>query len=126
MARKGKKNAVSLKEHADRLSGSGRLEEAIEEYKTSIMLDPSDPCSHFGLGDAYFKKGLRSEAVAEIREAMRLRPGWPYYHNKLGSMMEAFGSPGEAEKEYSEALRLKPDLEAARDGLERIKKSSKR
>jgi len=53
---------------------------------------------------------------------MRLRPGWPFYHNKLGAMMEAFGRPGEAAEEYREALRLKPDLDAARAGLDRLKK----
>lgn len=126
MKAKGKKDAAAIKEHADSLSDKGRLDEAIEEYKASILLEPSDPCSHFGLGDAYFKKGLREEAVVEVREAMRLRPGWPFYHSKLGAMMEAFGRSREAEEEYGEALRLKPDLEAAREGLARLKKSSKR
>jgi tetratricopeptide (TPR) repeat protein len=122
MGRKSKKKAASLKKHGDSLFDAGRLDEAIEEYKASIMLDPSDACAHFSLGDAYFNKGLSEEALGEIREAMRLKPHWPFYHNKLGEMMEALGRPEEAEKEYREALRLKPDLEAAREGLVHIKK----
>ncbi len=122
MGGKGKRNAASLKKRGDSLFDAGRLDEAIEEYRASIALDPSDACAHFSLGDSYFIKGLREEGVGEIREAMRLKPRWPFYHRKLGEMMEALGRLDEAAKEYEEALRLKPDLEAAREGLARIKK----
>jgi tetratricopeptide (TPR) repeat protein/predicted O-methyltransferase YrrM len=120
MGRKGRKKTMSHKERGDSLFDEGRMDEAIEEYKASVMLDPSDACSHFSLGDAYFNKGLSEEALGEIREAMRLKPHWPFYHKKLGEMMEALGRPVEAEKEYREALRLKPDLEEAREGLIRV------
>ncbi len=122
MGRRSTRKATSLKKRGDSLFDEGRTDEAIEEYKASIALDPSDACAHFSLGDSYFIKGLREEALAEIREAMRLKPHWPFYHRKLGEMMEAFGRLDDAVKEYEEALRLKPDLEAAKEGLARIKK----
>ncbi|HTX44623.1 MAG TPA: tetratricopeptide repeat protein [Methanocella sp.] len=126
MGRKSTKKAASLKKHGDSLFDAGRMDEAIEEYKASIALDPSDACAHFSLGDAYFIKGRSEEALGEIREAMRLKPHWPFYHKKLGEMMEAMGRLDEAKEEYREALRIKPDLEAAREGLARIKKSPQR
>lgn len=98
----------------------GRLDEAIEEYKAAIALDESDPCSHFGLCDAYAKKGMADAAIRELTEAMRLRPGWPYYHNRMGEFLESAGRMDEAAREYTEALRLKPDFVDALAGLRRV------
>jgi DNA-binding SARP family transcriptional activator len=53
-------SAAKVKEHADSLAEEGRLDEAIEEYRSLIEIDPADPCSHFGLCDAYHKKGICS------------------------------------------------------------------
>lgn len=120
------KGAAALKEHADGLLDAGRLDEAISEYRALIELDPGDPCSHFGICDAYDQKGQREEALAEIDEAIRLRPGWPYYHNKKGKMLEAAGKIPLARREFEAAVSIKPDLEDARKSLERLDAEARR
>ena len=67
------KRQTTTKQHADALVEEGRLDEAIEEYKAAIALDESDPCSHFGLCDAYDKKCMADAAMRELMEAMRLQ-----------------------------------------------------
>lgn len=116
------KEAAALKEHADRLSDEGRLDDAIEEYVAAIALDPRDPCFRFGLGDAYHKKGMLQEALKEIEESIRLRPGWPFYHNKMGKIYEGQGNVASAIVEFEEAIRLKPDFEDAIASLKRHKR----
>ncbi len=123
-ARKAKKfEAAAKKAIADALVDEGRLDEAILEYGALIAMEPGDPCSHFGLGDAYHKKSMLSEARAEVEEAIRLRPGWPFYHNRLGKILEEQGDVARAIRELEKAMELKPDYEDARANLERLKKS---
>jgi tetratricopeptide (TPR) repeat protein/predicted O-methyltransferase YrrM len=120
MARHKVKRQATTKQHADALVNEGRLDEAIEEYRAAIALDESDPCSRFGLCDAYDKKGMADAAMRELKVAMRLRPGWPYYHNRMGRLLESAGRIGEAAREYAEAVRLKPDFGDALAGLRRV------
>jgi tetratricopeptide (TPR) repeat protein len=114
------KSATSIKEHADSLAEEGRLDEAIEEYRSLIVIDPADPCAHFSLCDAYHKKGMIDEALTEIDESMRLRPGWPFYHNKKGKLLEDKGDFKGAAFEYGEALRIKPDFAVAKGNLKSV------
>lgn len=47
---------------------------AIREYRAAIELAPDNPESHFGLAEAYRRKGLLAEAEASLLEALRLAP----------------------------------------------------
>ena len=40
----------------------GALELSIREYRASLALNPDDPETHFGLAEAYRRKGMVDEA----------------------------------------------------------------
>lgn len=115
-----------IKENAEALLDDGLLDEAIVEYRALVALDGDDPCSHFGLGDAYHQNGMLAEALFEIDEAIRLRPGWAFYHNKKSKVLEEKGELSLAVRELETAIGIKPDLEDARKGLKRVKRKMKR
>ena len=52
----------------------GEPEAAIAEYQKSLSLDPRDADTHFGLAEAYRRKGLLADTERELREALRLNP----------------------------------------------------
>jgi len=63
--------------HRDRGSlklNEGALALAIREYEKSIEINPYDPESHFGLGEALRKRGMLDESEAAFREALKLEP----------------------------------------------------
>jgi len=49
-------------------------EAAIGEYRKSIAINSRDPDTHFGLAEAYRRKGMLSDTERELREALRLDP----------------------------------------------------
>ncbi|HTO06048.1 MAG TPA: tetratricopeptide repeat protein [Myxococcota bacterium] len=49
-------------------------EAAIGEYRKALTLNPKDADTHFGLAEAYRRKGMLAETEHELREALRLDP----------------------------------------------------
>lgn len=54
---------------------AGRTDQAAEECREVLMLQPDSALAHERLGSAYFALGLRDKAVLSWREALRLEPG---------------------------------------------------
>lgn len=52
----------------------GMYDEAIEEYKKAIEVDPNCALAHFNLSIVYDKKGMRNEADQEYATYKRLKP----------------------------------------------------
>ena len=55
----------------------GALELAIREYRASIELYEKDPEAHFGLSEAYRRKGLFAEAEQSLLRTLKIDK----YHN---------------------------------------------
>ncbi len=53
------------------------LELAIREYRAALELNSSDPETHFGLAEAYRRKGMLDESEASLLESLRLEPDHP-------------------------------------------------
>lgn len=51
---------------------NGRTAMAIRKIRAAIELDPADPGSHLGLGEAYRRKGMLEESEAELLLALEL------------------------------------------------------
>jgi len=66
--------AFQHRQLADTKLSKGELEVAIREYQTSLELFAGDPEAHFGLAEAYRRKGLLAEAEKHLKEAARVRP----------------------------------------------------
>lgn len=56
------------------LMDMGRLDEAIEQYRTTLKLHPNSDEAHRNLGVALMKKGMKKEAIEEYQKAVALAP----------------------------------------------------
>jgi Tfp pilus assembly protein PilF len=90
----------------DTLQYLDKYDEAIAQYKRTILRDPGFAYAHMALGTAYGSKGLCQEAIAETREAIRLNYAGKGY---LGLWLAKSGKRDEAVK-----LRGELEQEAAR------------
>ena len=75
-----------------------RYDQAIEQCKKTLELDPNFGLAHFWLGRVYQTKKIYPQAIAELRQANQLQPGNPLYLAVLGSAYGASGQPAEAQK----------------------------
>jgi tetratricopeptide (TPR) repeat protein len=67
-------DAVSLNISGDNLYQNGDINGAVREYKTAILLDPSDVNIHNSLGVCYGILGDYGKALKEFKEAVKLDP----------------------------------------------------
>jgi Tfp pilus assembly protein PilF len=83
----------------DTLLYAGKYDEAVAQYKRTIVRDPSFGYAHLALGIAYGTKGLYAEAIAKTREAIKLNYAGKGY---LGLWLAKSGKRDEAVKLLSE------------------------
>lgn len=67
--------ADAHRDFADAKLTKGEPEVAIKEYQAAIAINPDDAESHYGLSEAYRRKGLLNDTERELREVLRLEPG---------------------------------------------------
>ncbi len=86
------------------------FDEAIEDFKAALALDPNDPQLHYDLGLAYKFKDRLDEAIAELTRAGRDGPALsqdpPY---TLGILYMQMGKLDEAVVELRKAVALRPE-----------------
>ncbi|MGQ9545970.1 MAG: tetratricopeptide repeat protein [Dehalococcoidia bacterium] len=103
-----------------RLAMKGLLDEAIEEYREALHLEPGLAEAHCLLGAALHCKTLIDgtknpidDAISECRAALMLNPEIAEAHCTMGRALFDKGLVEEAIKEHREALRLKTDFPEA-------------
>jgi len=76
---------------------AGRFDQAAEQYRSAINLDPAFGNAHAALAGLYWRKGLLDEAWREMKTATGLgdNPGWTI---RLAALHAALGQPGEAHR----------------------------
>jgi TolB-like protein/DNA-binding winged helix-turn-helix (wHTH) protein/Flp pilus assembly protein TadD len=88
----------------------GRVDEAIELYKLSIVLDPLRANSHLALADELYRVGRYEEAMTALQKAEELNPQLSSLHLTRGTVLFSQGRQQEAlaemEKEIGEWERL--------------------
>lgn len=90
---------------AQQLYFARRFDEAIEQCRKTLEMDPSFSLTHSLLGRLYLAKGMYREALPEIEKYAELNRGSPL---ALMALAYAHGRSGER----SEALRLLNELSA--------------
>lgn len=106
-------------------SFQGRVDEAIEECKEAIRLDPDFGNPYNDIGVYLIEKGSLFEAVPWLERAKLARNyetrHFPFLN--LGRVYLALEMPGLALEEFKEALRLDPGNEEALRGIELTRRS---
>jgi tetratricopeptide (TPR) repeat protein len=98
----------------------GKLDEAIEHYKTALSWKPGYPEVHFFLGNALDKQGKLEQAIAEYKLALWSRPLQEQTHIFLGAALAKQRKFDEASSHYIAALKLNPESAVAHNNLARL------
>jgi tetratricopeptide (TPR) repeat protein len=93
------------------LQARGELEEAIEQFRRALRIDPRFAEAHNNLGVALAKQGRLVEAIAEVREALRLKPDLTEANVNLARMEANLARAGSA----TDPTELPPEIRAGRD-----------
>src|SRR4029079_6252183 len=110
MARE-KDSIAASDEHNSRgieLADRGWLDEAINEFKKAIDLDPNSAHAHENLSTVYAEKKLFREALAEYLTAIQLEPDSATAHYNLACFLSTHASEM-AISEYQHAIELDPE-----------------
>ncbi len=90
----------------------GRVEDALQEYKTAVKLNPYFAEARNNLGVIYYDKGMLDEAITEYIEALKYTR-FPIYlkiiHKNLAEALTKKGDIDEAILDYKDALGLDPN-----------------
>jgi len=101
------------------LAKTGKLTEAISDYKAALRIWPDYVGAHYNLANALLRtpNGLL-ESIAEYQAAVRLAPNYAEAHNNLGNALAlAPGRLNEAIGEFQAALKIRPDYAEAHNNL---------
>jgi Flp pilus assembly protein TadD len=85
-----------------------RLDEATEEYRIALRLNPNQKEPHFGLGQVLATQSQLSEARSELEEALRSQPRNDEYHSEYAVVLERLGEKDKSGAEHATAVGLAP------------------
>jgi tetratricopeptide (TPR) repeat protein len=98
----------------------GRLDEAIDSYRQSILIDNSDGWSMNNMGLILIEQERFEEALMPLARAVELEPEIPIFHNNLGVALERTGHYRAAEDAFRSVLTLDETYLKAEVSLARI------
>jgi len=91
------------------LHSQNRLEEALEEYRRTIELDPNDGSAHHNLAMVLEERGFLDEAVKEYLLAIKYMPDPANAHSSLATLLNKQGHTEEAISHLQQALAISPE-----------------
>jgi protein O-mannosyl-transferase len=86
----------------------GKADQAREQYKAAVRLEPADPVAHYHLGTALSARDRLAEATSEFAEAIRLEPDYLAARVSLGEVLAGQNHMDAALTQFREAVRLSP------------------
>jgi tetratricopeptide (TPR) repeat protein len=95
----------------------GKLDEAIEEYKKVLLINPNNARALFNLGETYNKQGKLNEAVEGYKKALSINPNQVLALINLGVAYHKQEKLDEAIEEYKKALLINPNYAPALSNL---------
>ena len=102
------------------LEASGKMDDAVAEYRRALEIKPELQTVHFTIGNIEWRRGHMEEAFAELSQELKINPNDPRAHYESGDILLSENKPNEAEKHFLHALKFAPDLTEAHLALERI------
>ena len=90
-------------------NGTGNYEQAAEQFRIAVKLNPSEEAAYRGLAAAYERLEKPADAENTYKEAIQLRPDYWGVYNYLGLFYWKQGRYREAESMFSKVVQLEPD-----------------
>lgn len=97
------------------------LNNALEEYNASLMINADHPSTHLNFGNLYLNTGNYEKAEASYKEAIELEPGLVGPYINLADLYRRQNRDDEGEKVLKSALHKYPDLAAINYALGLLK-----
>jgi len=104
------------------------LDEAIEQFKKLIEIQPDAAAFHGFLGNLYREKGDLTKAEDELKKALKIDPSMEQEPNFVASLAVVYFQKGmynDAEREIKKAINIDPNNEGYRTLLGDIQKKKK-
>lgn len=95
----------------------GREDEAIEQFKKAIEINPRYTQAHNNLGIAYTNKGMFDKAIYEYERAITINPRHERAHYNLGVVCFKQGDFDQAVVRFKNAIALNPNYAKAHYNL---------
>ncbi len=92
---------------ARHLGATGRIQEALDHYRSALALRPGSAEVLSAFGNALAEQEQYAQSIPYLEKALRLKPDFAEAHSNLGSALANSGGAGAAEH-LIEALRLVP------------------
>jgi tetratricopeptide (TPR) repeat protein len=96
---------------------SGKVDEAINEFKQVLQAQPGNANAHFNLGNALLQKGNADDAMEHFQQALQHEPDFAEAHYGMGTALLQKGREADAQAQFQQAIRLKPDYSEALNDL---------
>jgi len=100
--------------HGNQLVGywnlyTGKLDEALQWLKKTVLLDPSDPFNFYGIGVVYFRLDDHANAEQWFKKGIELQPDFVYTYVALSLLYLSQGNYNQAIEECRKILSISPD-----------------
>jgi tetratricopeptide (TPR) repeat protein len=89
------------------------FDEAIEQFRKAIELNPDFVPAYFSLGDALMDQEKVDEAIEQFRKAIKLEPDAAPAYLRLGDALMDQEKVDEAIEQFRKAIKLEPDAAPA-------------
>ena len=86
----------------------GTFDDAKDDLKRSLLLDPQDPVKNFYCGLSHHKTNDFSDAAGYYKRAVAAKKNFPQALNNLGNVYRSLGNLVDAEKSLRRALQILP------------------
>jgi serine/threonine-protein kinase len=90
-------------------NGTGKYQDAAEQFQKALTLEPTSDASFVGLAAAYEGMGRMEDAERTYRQAIELRPQHARSYNWLGVFYHRRARYPDAIRLFSQAVKLSPD-----------------
>ncbi len=90
-------------------NGTGKYEEAVQQFRSAIELDGSNPDAYVGLGKAYELLGKPQDAENTYKKMIALRPNYWLGYNVLGAFYLSQAQYDDATKMFQKVVALTPE-----------------
>ena len=102
----------------------GKIDEAIEECKKAIQIDPEFGNPYNDIGAYLIEKGEYDEAMPWLERAIESKryECYHYPHYNLGRVYVAKEMFNRARTEFEKAIKIAPDYTLAQEALEKVRR----